>query len=168
MKIEIYTDGSYTKVSDPDNVYGGIIILADGKPIMVARVKSKDSGMVSAWNAGGELLATMYGVTAAYSLMAACNDKVDNEVTVYHDYNGVANFMIAPPGQSRPWIPKKPASRKYVGVMNSLKNRYPYTIKYVWVKGHSGNRWNEVVDDITGGRYSKHSNLPELIELEDI
>ena len=145
MKLDIYVDGSYSK-HKPDVVSGGIIIVDRdcNKPLYARRVYSRDNAFTSMNNVGGELVATVIGMTAAYSY-----SKVEeiSSIRFFHDYIGIDKFITGG------WKAKAKGAVLYVHAFNSMRKDglKDTDIRFVKVKAHSGNKYNEMADEVAKG-----------------
>ena len=146
VNLKLYVDGSYSVSSE---VSGGWVLLSHDESVLLAqRVISKNPGLTSAHNVGGELLATVSGLAQAIRLLKV--RKITNvpvTITIYHDYIGIERFIQGHPT----WKAKQPASIFYVNCFNTLMCECS-NVKVVFkkVKAHTGVYWNEVADAIAG------------------
>lgn len=125
--IHIYTDGSYNEYT---RVYGGAFVVVDqGAIIHEEKYTGKDPEAALERNSAGELGAVMRAVVWAQSVG-------HKDITIHHDYVGVDNFY------NGKWKPKANCSKQYVQWMK----KQDISIFFLWVKGHSGNRFNERAD----------------------
>ena len=131
MTIDVYVDGSF---NDQRGCYGGgFVILVPGLDSpLTGKAVGKDPILVPSRNIAGELLATQQAMKAVLTL-----HDVDR-VHIYHDYMGIAYWVT---GQ---WAAKKPVSREYKAFMTEMCTKY--TLEFTHVKGHSGNKYNELAD----------------------
>lgn len=147
---KMYTDGSYSD-ADPNNTYGGVILLnANDEVIFGQRYVTDKKSFTISRNVGGELVAAMFGMGAATAGISAIQGTDDAmcDLEVYYDYMGVEKFIQGSPK----WRAIKECSMLYVGVVDSIKKRYPHVnLKFRKVKAHSGNMYNEMVDRIAAG-----------------
>jgi len=60
------------------------------------------------------------------------------ELTIYHDYEGIAKWCTGE------WKTKKPWTRKYRDFYQEMSQTVHIT--FIKVKGHSGDRYNEIAD----------------------
>jgi ribonuclease HI len=143
--IKIYTDGSYSK---KDNTCGyGICIIDTEDPDKIIQLKGgvyhKD--YKSMWNVGGEIAA----VEAAINF---CMENNLNDITIYHDYIGLSKWITGE------WKTKNAVTINYkVNVELAKRNM---NIKFVHVKGHSGDKYNDLVDKLANeGRLIKEKEI---------
>lgn len=124
-----YVDGSFNAVT---GVWGSGVILFDNSDPDNRRI-SKDSGTDYAEqrNVTGEIQAAM--TAAEYAARHGYK-----EITIYHDYQGIASWVTGE------WKANNEQTRLYRAAMLSCD----IDIKFVKVKGHSGDELNEAVDRI--------------------
>lgn len=61
-----------------------------------------------------------------------------NNIEIYHDYIGISKWAFGL------WKTNKEATRKYRDFIKSIMKSYSISFKHV--KGHSGNKYNELAD----------------------
>lgn len=142
IKADLYVDGSFS-VSDLSVVKGGMIALVDNQCFGQHYV-IRNSAFTSMRNVGGELCAAIFGLS---TLMKMVPQGVSLEVTIHHDYVGIAAFV------TRAWAAKSVGTITYKESMDLLQKQYAHNLKLKFnkVKAHSGNTWNEAVDTIAKG-----------------
>ena len=127
----IFVDGSYNKET---KMYGcGIAILKDGKLFKTHSFSGLDEEGL--WNVNGE-------IQAAYYAMLYCRQNRIKDVTIYHDYEGIAKWCTGV------WKCNKQGTKFYKQEYDRLSK--DVTIKFVHVKAHTGNEWNELADTLCG------------------
>jgi ribonuclease HI len=92
----------------------------------------------------------MTGITVAGTIIASSqgvsNDKAEGVVVICHDYVGIDKFIT---GGFRP---NKKGSHLYVAAIRDFKTKFPnVNIFFKKIKGHSGNRWNNMADNLAKG-----------------
>lgn len=126
--IEAYVDGSFDKKT---GIYGSAAILvSDGQ--ILAKKSSNGTEMNSMWNVAGEIAAAAMAVSLAEELMP-------DHLIICYDCEAIEKW---PTGQ---WSIKNEYARKYVNFMN--KKRI-FDIRYKHIKAHSGDKYNEMADDM--------------------
>ena len=133
-KIEIYTDGACSGNPGPGG-WGAILLYKGHK-------KEASGGQKNTTNNQMEMLA----VTEALKLV-----KLESEITVYTDskyvMDGITKWIFN--WKKNGW---KSANRKPVKNVEFWKDLdeqvKKHKIEWVWVKGHSGNHYNELVDEL--------------------
>ena len=155
-KLELYTDGSYNKVTG--KCTGAFVVIEDNKVLKGAQVEVVDNDLKQSWNVSGELLTAV----AALNVVAGILGGEEAEVIVHHDYIGISKYVAT----SDKWVAKKPVAVLYTKAFEAFKKDFPtVSVSFHKVKAHSGNYWNEVVDSLAKGHrvaacYGKM--LPEI------
>lgn len=166
-RFDVYVDGSYNQ--SISTVYGAFILLDNGTPTLACRITTKDKRFVSQWNVGGELLAAAAGISNSMPFLKEARDKnecLESYITVYHDFIGIHHFILPPKPGKKPWRPKEKdgAGATYKNMVDIiLEQYYPLKVVFSKVDAHTGNKWNEVVDGIAGGRILNYDGL-EVIQ----
>lgn len=130
FNITAYVDGSY---DDATHAFSyGMVIFHAGRELHFAE-KYEDSELASMHNVAGEIK----GAEAAmrYGIENDCTG-----ITIYHDYEGIAKWCLGE------WKANKNATIAYREYYNSIKDRIK--INFVKVKGHSGDKYNELADKL--------------------
>lgn len=125
-----YVDGSYSEELNRYS-YGMILLLPNGETIEDGGY-GDDEQALSSRNVAGELLGTMTAVKKAIDLGY-------KSIKIFHDYEGIAKWYTGE------WKAKSHVAIKYQEFMSS---KTEIDIKFQWVKGHSGNYYNELVDKL--------------------
>ena len=125
-----YVDGSFD-VSSGKYAYG-VVILHDGKEYHLSGF-GNDEEMATMRNVAGEIM----GATAAMKYALTKNWK---EITIFHDYNGISEWCTGG------WKTNKDGTREYKETYQRI--RRDVNVKFVKVKGHSNNFYNDVVDGL--------------------
>lgn len=129
-KAKLYTDGSYNKDL---GIYGSGYVLLDENEKVISRGHKtgypdpKENG----WNINGEVAAAELGIERALELGFS-------QIEVYHDYEGIGKWADGI------WGAYKTYTIQYA--KNVEKYRRQANIRFIHVKGHSGNKWNDVAD----------------------
>ena len=128
-KAVAWIDGSYNSVT---NKYGcGGFLLENGTKHIIKEL-GDDPGMATMHNVAGEILGAMRAAQKA-------SDLGITELTIFHDYDGVAAWV-----NSR-WKCRSPYTRKYASTMWALMAK-GLKIIFKHVKSHSGNEQNDEAD----------------------
>lgn len=136
-----YTDGSFNRSR---NTYGyaAVLIGPDKKEYAYSASGSSQSKY---WNVAGEIEAAKLAVEKAKELGA-------EQLTICHDYEGVGKW---PTGA---WKAKNPYTKEYVRYIKKCDLK----ITFRHVKGHSGNKYNEMADSLaTAAAGGRNISLPE-------
>jgi ribonuclease HI len=127
--LEAYVDGSYEHCI---RAYGsGVVILKDNKVEKTYSTKGENESLVSMRNVAGEIEA------AKIAMQYCINNNVEN-LTLYFDYEGIEKWC------NGAWKANKEGTIDYKKFYDSIKNKL--NVKFVKVKAHSGNKYNEEAD----------------------
>ena len=156
-KIAIYVDGSFKTINEHQLIGSAYVVVnPDGSTVERKVAKEVEAGNHSR-NISGELNAT-YGAIA-YALQ---NNLP--EITIYHDYVGIAEWA------NLNWKANKPETKQYANYVNRVRNEKGLVINFVHVKGHSGNMFNEVADKLAGeaiDEYAIANDLYPTMQIEE-
>lgn len=125
-----WVDGSYNSKLD---IYGSgsIIILPNKEKITI--LKADKNNLSKYRNVTGEVLASLYTI---YQCITLQMDKV----VIYYDYKGIENWATGK------WKANNELTKTYVNAI--CKYREYIDIRFVKVKGHSGDHYNEIADSL--------------------
>lgn len=155
IDMKLFIDGSY-KRTEPDVTKGGALLVIGDVPVACRRFLTQKEEFVSGWNEGGELLAAMCGLWLPVSCMQAC-EMEQARVEINYDYKGIEMYIQGQPK----WHAKSERAKLYVAIVEEYRKKYPgMYICFNKVKAHTGVQWNEAVDSIANGIFTK--------ELEDV
>jgi len=124
-KVTIFTDGSY---ANGQELYAFVILLGDTE---VARGYGSCSLLQGARNVSGEL-------EAAYRACKFAYDNGASRIHLYADYEGVKFFALGM------WTARTPVAIEYQKLIWTI----PIPIDFEIIRGHSGNKYNELVDKL--------------------
>ena len=133
-KVEIYTDGSSRGNPGPGG-YG--IVMQSG-----ALIKEFSEGFRKTTNNRMEMLAA---IVALESLTRECevNLTTDSQYVKQGIESWITNW------KKRGWLTSAKKPVKNVDLWKRLdKACSEHNVTWKWVKGHSGNKYNEIVDDL--------------------
>ena len=141
MKIEVYTDGSCLGNPGPGG-YGIVLIKEDGE------VEKMIGNHANTTNNRMELLA----MCLALNHILDFYNKPSNTIKIHSDSSYVINAINKKWIEG--WILKGWKTSKGGSVKNEdlwkrlieIRKKLKVDIEYVWVKGHAGNKYNEMVD----------------------
>lgn len=121
-----YVDGSYV---DGAFSYGAVI--AHNSELVKLSQKMTDTDLATMHNVAGEIK----GAEAAiqYAVEHDCKD-----VWIYYDYNGIELWATGE------WKAKKSGTQEYKAFCDSMRDKIE--IHFVKVKGHSGDKYNDMAD----------------------
>lgn len=129
--IEAYVDGSFDSTF---NTYGsGVVILKNDIVIEQFSIKGDNDEFTSMRNVAGE-------INASIIAMKYCYDNNYDNLTIYYDYNGIEKWFTGE------WKANKKGTQEYKKISNFYGERIK--IKFVKVKAHSGNKYNELADEL--------------------
>ena len=123
-----YVDGSFNVDT---MVYGyGVVMMYHGREEYY-KGSGNEENMSAMRNVAGEILGAMYAMKYAY-------DHDIKNLVIYHDYEGIAKWCLGE------WKTNKLETQTY-------KNKYQeyskkVNISFVKVKGHSGDKYNDLAD----------------------
>lgn len=122
---KIYTDGS----NDKNVKVGWGFLVVKTNEIIFEDYGEAHPEYNESRNINGEIQAVIEALTW-------CMENGINEVSVYHDYNGISKWATGE------WSASKPISKYFKEFLkhNTVK------VEWIWVKGHSGNEFNERAD----------------------
>lgn len=136
--IVAYVDGSYSESINKYS-YGLVLILPNGKEITYSDSQD-DSAALSSGNISGELLGTMTAIKKAIELGF-------KEILIYYDYEGIEKWYTGE------WKAKSYVAIKYLEFIDKHKDKI--SISFEWVKGHSGNKYNDMADKLAKNALSR-------------
>lgn len=146
-KFEIYTDGACNNLIPPKYGAWAFVILEDGN--IIHEGKGSESNTT---NNRMELFAIIS------SLTEIPNDSIikiytDSEYCIRVLSNMKKNF---------------PANMDLIEQYRQIVLEMNYSIKFSWVKGHNGNKYNEMVDKMANEEYEKISGhkIPDYTKVE--
>lgn len=131
MGLVVYVDGSFSL--EKGNYSYGLIAIDNGKEIYEDCGVGEDRDAVSLRNVAGEVLGSLKAVEYAM-------DNGYKKVILVYDYQGVASWALGT------WKRNKTLTQNYHEVMQ--ENMKKIKIEFVKVKGHSGDKFNDVADKL--------------------
>lgn len=127
--VEAYVDGSY---EHSIKLYGsGVVILKGDVEITSFSVKGNDKDLVDMRNVAGE-------IEASKIAMNYCIENGIQNLILYFDYEGIEKWCIGA------WKTNKVGTINYKKYYDSIKDNL--NVKFVKVKAHSGNKYNDEAD----------------------
>lgn len=140
-----FSDGSYDE-SNGSFSYG-IALLWNQKLIRLSR-RFMNADYSNLRNVAGELAG------ARRAVQFAINNGI-KKITIYHDYEGVATLA------TREWDTHSPFTEEYLNYMKEASKQIK--IDFHWVRGHSGNYYNDMADKL-----AKTATTDEYREVEKL
>ena len=128
--MEIYVDGSYHAATKEFSY--GMVVLVDGKEEKFSR-KMTDPELAQMRNVAGEIK----GSEAA--MQYALDHKIPS-IIIYHDYQGIASWC------NGDWKANKQGTIAYRDFYKKASQKIK--IQFRKVKGHSNDKYNDMVDQL--------------------
>lgn len=125
-----YVDGSYNAATGEYSC--GVVFMYGGEELRIAK-KGENAELASMRNVAGEILGAKLAMQKAVELGV-------KKLRIYHDYQGIASWCLGE------WKTNKEGTRAYREYFDSVKNQVE--IRFVKVKGHSGDTYNDVADEL--------------------
>lgn len=125
-----YVDGSYNVATGEYSC--GVVFLTGTKEIHLAQ-KGENKELASMRNVAGEILG------AELAMKKALESGV-RSLCIYHDYQGIASWCLGE------WKTNKEGTRAYKEYFDSICDKV--RIRFVKVKGHSGDKYNNLADEL--------------------
>ncbi len=125
-----YVDGSYNDATKQFSY--GVVFFAGDKEKQFSQCV-EDDALVSMRNVAGE-------IKGAEAAMRYAIEKGYKKLTIYHDYEGIAKWCLGD------WKTNKEGTIAYKRYYDSIKDKLD--VKFVKVKGHSGDRYNDLADKL--------------------
>ncbi len=130
MDAVAYVDGSFN-VATGEFSYG-VVMFHNGEELHFNQFFN-DEELASMRNVAGEIKGAEVAMQYAY-------DHQMKELTIYHDYEGVSRWPL------REWKANKAGTIAYQQFYDNI-SKY-VDVKFVKVKGHSGDKYNDVADKL--------------------
>ncbi len=126
--VRAYVDGSYNIETCAFSF--GAVILSGGEELTFSQ-KYADSELALMRNVAGE-------IKGAEFVIRYCAENGISAVEIYHDYEGIAAWA-----EGR-WKTNKDGTIAYKKLFDELSKKV--SVKFVKVKGHSGDKYNDMAD----------------------
>lgn len=136
-----YVDGSFNELLK--KYAYGCVILRDDKVICELSGAFENSEYIDMRNVAGELEA------AKQAIEWAIGDGASS-IRIFHDYEGIASWAEGT------WSANKKGTQDYVNFIKEKKKSIQ--IEFTKVKGHSGNQYNELADQLAKSGFDKVNN----------
>jgi ribonuclease H-related protein len=131
---QVYVDGSYIN----GRVGYGAVLLNDG--VEIKRFSGGVFEDLETRQVAGELMATM-------TVLDWCEANDIAKIEILYDYEGIEKWARGL------WKANKPLTQRYVMFMSGC----PVKIKWQKVRSHTGNKWNDVADELAKQGASQRS-----------
>ncbi len=125
-----YVDGSYD--GQTGHFSYGAVIFWNGAEFHLSKMED-DPELAQMHNVAGEICGSMAAM--AFALEHDCP-----ELTIYHDYAGIAHWPLGE------WKANKAGTQDYAAYYNTIRDRLHVT--FIKVKGHSGDYYNDLADSL--------------------
>lgn len=144
-----YVDGSYDLITNAFSY--GIVFFYDGQEQHFSK-KFMDNDLAEMHNVAGE-------IKGAEAAIQYCIEQNISSVTIYHDYEGIARWCTGE------WKAKKAGTVAYATFCKEASKEIE--IQFVKVKGHSGDKYNELADKLAkealGIEYVENVHMEEKV-----
>ena len=127
-QAEFYVDGSF--LEEKGEYSFGMVVLWEGEELCF-NGKSDDPELAAMRNVAGE-------IRGAREAMQFALEHGLNEISIYHDYAGIAFWCTGE------WKAGKPGTIAYRDYYESIKDLLK--VHFIKVKGHSHNHYNDLAD----------------------
>ncbi len=134
-----YVDGSYDNLSKRYS-YGSVIFIGDEEYEISGY--GDDEGMASMRNVAGEIESAMR--TVEY-----CTKKGIKSILIYHDYEGIGKWA------DNKWKTNLKETKAYKEYIEKAREMNNIRIIFKHIKGHSGNKYNDMADCLARSALSK-------------
>lgn len=134
-RLTAYTDGSWHPQT-PEYFGYGFVLFNDDNPENITTkhgLVTDDPDMAKMRNVAGEITAVISAVNTARELHAT-------ELTVYHDYQGIEKWA------NNSWKAKNQYTQNYKTFIQKM--RESMTINFIHVQSHTGDKYNELADEL--------------------
>lgn len=125
-----YVDGSYN--NDTGEYSCGVVFLTDTDEFHIAR-KGESEELAAMRNVAGEILGAGLAMKQAVEMGI-------RKLSIYHDYEGIASWCLGK------WKTNKEGTKAYKAYFDSIRDKME--IEFVKVKGHSGDKYNDLADEL--------------------
>lgn len=133
-----YVDGSYQAATRQFSC--GVVIFHNGNETRLSQLYN-DPDLAQMHNVAGEL-------KGSEKAIQYCLDHQIKSVTIFHDYEGIAKWCTGE------WQAKKAGTQAYKAFYDQAKERLD--IRFVKVKGHSGDLYNDLADQLAREAMQNH------------
>lgn len=125
-----YVDGSYNVATGEYSC--GVVFITEDDEVHIA-TKGEDKELASMRNVAGEILGAQLAMKRAV-------EQGIKKLTIYYDYQGIASWCLGE------WKTTKEGTKAYREYFDSVRARVE--IRFVKVKGHSGDTYNDLADEL--------------------
>lgn len=125
-----YVDGSYNNSTGEYSC--GVVFITDADEFHIAR-KGESQELAAMRNVAGEILGAELAMRQAVELGI-------QKLSIYHDYEGIASWCLGK------WKTNKEGTIAYKAYFDSVCDKME--IEFIKVKGHSGDKYNDLADEL--------------------
>ncbi|MCI9197808.1 MAG: RNase H [Lachnospiraceae bacterium] len=125
-----YVDGSYQ--AGRKQFSCGVVLFHEGEELHFSELYD-DAELAQMRNVAGE-------IKGSQKAIQYCLDHQIKSVTIFHDYEGIAKWCTGE------WQTKKEGTQSYKAFYEQAKGKVD--IRFVKVKGHSGDTYNDLADQL--------------------
>lgn len=138
--IQAYVDGSYSRVTNKTS--GAVAIITDsGEVLKKSFIVQTEEG--HSWNIDGECHAALMALKIITGEEPIGDEKFESkDITLNYDYVGIEKWA------ANEWTAKSKISRYYVSEYRRLVREYNLNVTFNKIKAHTGDVFNEMVDDM--------------------
>lgn len=144
-KVVAYVDGSFD-VKLQKYAFGCILLLPDGRHFEKSGSGNEPESLAIR-NVAGEMLGAMYAA------LWACKNEF-KALDIYYDYAGIEKWAVGD------WKAKNALTQKYAAFMQKYQKLM--TISFVKVAAHTGDYYNEQVDQLAKAALKQDSGIPAV------
>lgn len=144
--IIAYVDGSYDNEKKLFS-YGVVIIIGKDEFYLSQKFDNSDPEMLGMRNVAGE-------IAGARKAMEYCIEHGYSSIDIYHDYEGIAKWC------NGEWQANKAKTQEYKKFFESIKDII--SVRFFKVKGHSGDKYNDLADKLAKNAISGDEILEDL------
>lgn len=137
--IIIYTDGACS--GNPGRGGWGAVLLTGGKEIRLSGGEAKTT------NNRMELSAAIYALKELEKLSISLSKKVTIFIDSQYVKNGITSWIESWKKNGWKTAAKEPVKNQDLWVLLDELNK-KYKVEWKWVKGHAGNKYNEICDEL--------------------
>lgn len=130
MQAVAYVDGSYDLITNSFSY--GMVFFYNGQELHFSE-KYSDNDLAEMNNVAGE-------IKGAEAAIQYCLDNNISSIKIYHDYEGIAKWC------NGSWKAKKAGTIAYANFYKEASSMVD--IQFVKVRGHSGDKYNELADKL--------------------
>lgn len=144
-----YVDGCYNDIKG-EYAYG-VVMFYEGRELHFAE-KFSNKGMVEMCNVAGE-------IEGAKRAMKFCLENQINSIDIIYDYEGIEKWCTGA------WRTNKIGTQEYKKYYNRI-NKTTH-VNFVKVKSHSGNKYNELADQLAKSALGIDSSVSKISGFSD-